>query len=402
MYKFVKLSEEEYRKFWEKSIQKNFLSAPEIAHLKAGAKVLFYGVEEKGKVVAAALIRGTKNAFGYDFYSPRGILVDYNNVDLLNFFVSKLKSALRKAGGYNFRIEPNVELIERDIDGNIVPDGYNNESVVKNLEVLGFRHVKFVEGVSQVTWKFVLPLKGKTIDDVLNGMKNSARRCLRQATALGVEIKHLKKEEVHEFYDILMQTASRKKFVTRDFDYYQKVFDEFSPKNVQFVSAVIRPKECLKRLYGEKENILAEKPVTNREKKDHEDAIKSIDARIAKAENLLGDIDRDEITLSSGIFFTIKPEVLFFSGGNDTNFMKLDGQYVMQWEMIKYAVEHGYDRFDFFGIPENIDKHPANYGVYEFKRGFNGKVEQLVGEFELPLSFKFYVVRFLHKIKKLL
>ena len=48
----------------------------------------------------------------------------------------------------------------------------------------------------------------------------------------------------------------------------------------------------------------------------------------------------------------------------------------------------------------NINEHPKDYGIYEFKRGFNGIVEELIGEFELPITWHYYFIKFIHKIRK--
>lgn len=398
--KFVEITEAKYRSFWNKSDQKCFLSAPEISCLRDDYKVLFYGVEKEGKIVAAAMIRGTKNSFGYNFYSPRGILVDYSDKKLLNFFVSNLKETLKNMGGYVFRIDPNVEFVERDIDGNIVEGGYNNEKCVENLKENGFSAVKYVEGVSQITWEFVLPVKGKTEEEILSNMKSNSKRRLKQALTYGIKIKDLKREGLGEFFDVLRDTASRKDFNARDLAYFEKMYDLYGDK-IQFVSAVICPKEALEKLQKDKEEIVASEPKTIRERKDKEDAIKSIDVRIGKIEEILADADSDEITLSSGMFFTDQPEILHLFGGNVGKYIKLDGQYILQWEMIRRALHGGYQRYNFYGIPENINTHPENYGVYEFKRGFGGKVIQLIGEFEMPLSYKYSILRAIRKIKKL-
>ena len=59
--------------------------------------------------------------------------------------------------------------------------------------------------------------------------------------------------------------------------------------------------------------------------------------------------------------------------------------------MIKYGIENGFAKYNFYGIPANINTKPKDYGIYEFKRGFNGYVEELIGEYELPLSFTYYI-----------
>lgn len=401
---FRSISEEDYRKFWDKSEQKCFLSAPEIGHLRDNVKLLFYGVFKSGKLVAAAMVRGSRTLGSYEFYAPRGILVDYSDFEVLKFFVMNLKKELKKEGGYLLRIEPNVEKVERDIDGNEVPDGYSNLNAISNLKTLGFRQKKYVEGLSQITWEFVLPVKGKTEEELISAMKPNTRRLIAQVETLGIEFKELKREELGEFYKVEMETASRKEFKARDLEYFERIYDLFVPSGkAKFISAVINPKKCIERLKDMQKKILAEVPETTREKKEHAEAIESIAARIKKAEEIFAGVSEDEVTLSSGLFFFMKPEILHLAGGNVSRYFKLGGQYLMQWEMIKRALSGGYDRYNFYGIPENVNKHPENYGVYEFKRGFSGKVVELIGEFELVIDApKMKMIRALKKLKRII
>ncbi|MFT3952683.1 MAG: peptidoglycan bridge formation glycyltransferase FemA/FemB family protein [Oscillospiraceae bacterium] len=55
--------------------------------------------------------------------------------------------------------------------------------------------------------------------------------------------------------------------------------------------------------------------------------------------------------------------------------------YLMQWTMIRWAIESGGEVYDFQGIPFYTDENHANYGVYRFKKGFSGEVVTYAGEF---------------------
>ena len=97
----------------------------------------------------------------------------------------------------------------------------------------------------------------------------------------------------------------------------------------------------------------------------------------------------------------IKPEIIYLSSGNYEDYLQFNSQYLIQWEMIKYGIKNGFKKHNFYGIPANINKHPKDYGIYEFKRGYGGYVEELIGEFEVPISWQYYVLKLIHKIKKL-
>lgn len=396
----IEITEKEYKSFWEKHPLKCFMSAPEIARLNENSRVYFLGLEKKGEIIAAVFIRGTKRRFGYDYYAPRGPLIDFVDEEILKFFISEVKQFLKQRGGYIFRIDPNIELIERDIGGNIVEGGVDNGKIVNLLLKLGFKKSRYVKDVSQVTWEFALPVEGKSEDEVLSEMSANTRRRIKQAMEYGISVDELDRDSLSEFYDVLKKTAARKNFSVREISYFKKMYELFSPDNgIKYVSVSINPSKSIKKLQDKLEQTRATVPKTIRDKKDRNDLIKSLETRIKNVEKMFPEIKNERVVLSSGMFLTTKPEILHLFGGNIGEYMKLDGQYVLQWEMIKRAIRGKYERYNFYGIPENINTHPEGYGIYEFKRGFSGRVLQLIGEYELPLSFKYYLYKIISSIK---
>ena len=395
--KFREITEEEYRKFWEKSKQKCFLNAPEIGHLNEKNKMYFFAVEKGGEIISAIMVRGAKRRFSkYDFYAPRGILSEDKKVR--EFLIKNLKETVKEKNGYIFRIDPNIELIERDIDGKEVNGGIDNRELVKDLKNLGFHKSDFIKDVSQVTWEFILPISGKSEDDILKNMKSSTRRCLKQALELGVEIKDLDEENLDAFYEILAGTADRKKFDIRDFNYYKKLYELFKPRDeVQFTVETINPKKSLKKL---KEKIKTEKEDTSKKQQERENKIKSLEKCVEKLKEKFPEMEDKDTVLSSGVFMTMSPEILYFFGGNDGKYMNLNGQYALQWEMIKRAIKKGYERYNFYGIPANLEMGTNERGVYDFKRGFSGRCVELIGEWELPLSGYYTVNKTISRLKR--
>ena len=57
------------------------------------------------------------------------------------------------------------------------------------------------------------------------------------------------------------------------------------------------------------------------------------------------------------------------------------GPYMMHLEMMKYAMDHGIARYNFYGVSGDFSEDGEDYGVYRFKRGFNAQIEELVGDF---------------------
>lgn len=407
--KFQEITEKEYREFWENHPLKTFLSAPEISKLrqKSNWDTYYVGVKEKKKIIAATMLLAHKRHFNkYEFYSPRGYLLDFNNEKLVNFFTEELKKYIKDKNGYVLRIDPYVIYKERDIDGNIVEDGVNNEKVVENLLNLGFIKIP-VETKEQVGWMFSLGLEGKTEEQILKEMKPNTRNQIRKTEKFGISVNEIGYDELDRFQSIMEETSKRKGFANRKLEYYQEMYKLFHDKNeVKFFITELNLKNYIEGLEAErvekenKINSLTDAKYNDGAKKNLTNEIASIDKRIAESKEIIEKNGSDVITLSGSMFMLIKPEVIYLSSGNYEEYMKFNSQYLIQWELIKYGIENGFKKHNFYGIPENINTHPKDYGIYEFKRGFNGYVEELIGEFALPITWHYKLFDLIHKIKR--
>ncbi len=405
---FTEITEKEYTKFWEKHPLKTFLSAPEISKLreKNGWITYFVGVKENKKVIAATMLFAHKRHFNsYEFYSPRGYLLDFNNEELVDFFTKNLKEFISDHKGYIFRVDPYLIYKERDLDGNIVEGGVDNSKVVDHLQKLGFKKVP-TKNLEQVSWMFSLGLEGKTEEQILKEMKPNTRNLIRKAEKFGITVNEINYDELDRFQSIMEETGARKGFSVRKLSYFQEMYKLFHDKNeVKYFITELNLKEYVKRLKSEikekeeKINNLSDAKYNDGAKKNLTNEIDSLKKRIADSEDIIKEQGKDIITLSGSMFMLIQPEVIYLSSGNYEEFMKFNSQYLIQWELIKYGIENGFKKHNFYGIPENINTHPKDYGIYEFKRGFNGYVEELIGEWELPINWKYNLFKLIHKIK---
>ena len=407
--KFLEITEEEYTKFWENQPLKTFLSSPKISKLrqKSNWKTYFVGVKEDNKLIAASMLFSHARHFGVsEFYSPRGFLLDFNNKELLEFMTKEVKKFVSNHNGYVLRIDPYVIYKERDIDGNIVEGGVDNSSVVEQLLSLGYKKVP-TPNKEQVGWMFSLGLEGKTEEQIQKEMKPNTRNTIRKAEKIGIDMREISYDELDEFQSIMEETSKRKGFSNRDISYYQEMYNLFHDSDeVKYFITSLDLKKYVKGLeeeYKEKEekiNALSDAKYNEGQKKNLENEKASLEKRIKEAEEIMASTGKEKINLSGSMFMLIQPEVIYLSSGNYEEYMKFNSQYLIQWELIKYGIAHGFKKHNFYGIPEDINTHPKDYGIYEFKRGFNGYVEELIGEYELPIKPHYYLFKLIHKIKK--
>lgn len=406
--KFTILKEEEYVKFWGNHPLKTFLSSIEIGKLREnnGWKVHYVGVLKKKEVVAAAMLVSRKKKFGKEeFYAPRGFLIDFTNKELLDFFTENVKKYTKEQNGYILRIDPYLIYKERDIDGNIVEGGVDNSVVLTYLENLGFKKVE-IKDMEQVGWMFSLDLKGKSEEQILKEMKPNTRNTIRKASKFGIEIKELGYDDLQRFQDIMIETGERKNFSVRKLSYYQDMYQLFHDKGqIKYVVTELNldkySKNLKKELSLKKEELgkLNDAKYNDGKRKSLENEINSINKKIEEAKKIMKEEGKKVITLSGSMFIMIQPEIIYLSSGNYQKYMNFNSQYLIQWDMIKYGISQGFSKHNFYGIPANINEKPKDYGIYEFKRGFNGYVEELIGEFELPISWHYYLLKWIHKIR---
>ena len=261
--------------------------------------------------------------------------------------------------------------------------------------------------MEQVGWMFSLDLEGKTEAQILKEMKPNTRNTIRKAEKFGITVNEISYDELDRFENIMIETGERKGFSVRKLSYFQEMYKLFHDNNeVKYFIAELDLKAYIKRLEKEKAekeeklNALSDAKYNDGQKKNLNNEITSIDKRIKESNEIIKESGKDVITLSGSMFMLIEPEIIYLSSGNYEEYMKFNSQYLIQWELIKYGIENGFKKHNFYGIPANINEHPKDYGIYEFKRGFNGYVEELIGEYSLPITWHYSLFKLIHKIKK--
>ena len=161
--KFVELNEEQFKSIQDDLINANYFQTVEWARIKrkTGWESFFVGVEDNGKIIRASLLLA-KKLLGKKklFYSPRGLLLDYENEEELSFFVTNLKEFIKEHNGILLKIDPMIVYQNHDKEGNVVGN-FKNNKVVDNLIKNKFVHHGFSKGYCdeiQYRWTHLLDI----------------------------------------------------------------------------------------------------------------------------------------------------------------------------------------------------------------------------------------------------
>lgn len=404
--KFEELTEKEFEKASHTFECMTFLQTPMLGRLreKAGWTIHYLGVREKNRIVACTMFMSKAKLFGKrEFYAPRGFLLDYSNRELFKFFTEEVKKYVKEHNGYVFRIDPAIINVERDINANIVEGGIDNRDLKKYFKELGYKEID-EHNTEQIHWMYSLPIEGKTSEELFKEMKSNTRNIIRKTEKDNFDLVELKKDELEEFYDVLEETGDRKGFHIRTLEYFRDMYDLFGD-DMKFIVARLNLKKHMAMLKEDREkaindkNALSDNKANDGKRKAFDEQISGFDKKIALDEEIMKKTGKEVITLSGSQFILVQPEVLYFNSGNYDEYMMFNSQYLIQWKMIQYAVEHGYKKYNFYGISGNFDRNSETYGMYEFKTRFNGHVEELIGEFEMPVDKMYGLIKFLQKLK---
>ena len=111
--------------------------------------------------------------------------------------------------------------------------------------------------------------------------------------------------------------------------------------------------------------------------------------------------DGDVLPAAASLFVEHPREVIYLFSGSVEQYKPFYASALIQHDaMLHFCVEHGLSRYNFYGIDGVFDDpDDEGRGVLEFKQGFNGYVEELPGEFVLPVKPVAYAMKqFAHKL----
>ncbi|MBQ2973567.1 MAG: peptidoglycan bridge formation glycyltransferase FemA/FemB family protein [Clostridia bacterium] len=175
-------------------------------------------------------------------------------------------------------------------------------------------------------------INGRTEDEVFAAFHSDHRRKIRIALKNEVEVKIHGSEKADVFYSLMKETCERDGFELRSAEYFAKILDCFGNKA---------------RLY-------------------------------------LAYYQGEPIAGAISVFWGDK--VWYFYGASSNSNRKVMPNYLMQWEMIKWAIEEGCRIYDFRGVAGVIDESNPLFGLYRFKHRFDGDYIEFMGEMDLIIK----------------
>jgi len=321
-----------YNRFVSSHPKGHFLQLWEWGQVKKGTgwESLPLVLEEDGEIKASLLILKRKIILpGIKkcvFYSPRGPVIDIESEELCRVLFEGAKRTARDHGAIFLKIDPDVVKGDDVFTSILKKCGFR-----KNETGLNF------EGV-QPNFVFRLNITPSEIK-LLENMHSKTRYNIRLAKRKGVKIRAAEgKDDLKIFYNILQETAKRDNFLIRGYEYFEWIWDYMVDNDY---------------------------------------------ARIFLAEY-------EEQVISATLAMILGDKVWYLYGASSNRYRNVMPNYLIQWEMIQWAKKKGCLIYDFRGVSGDINENNPLYGLYKFKKGFNGKLTEFIGEWDAVYSRGFY------------
>ena len=276
------------------------------------------------------------------FYSPKGPLMDWENESLRTRVLNDLQDFAKKQGAIFLKLDPDVLLGtgEPNSADEIVHNG--GQVVMSELKRRGW---KFSSDQIQFRNTVMIDLSASE-EEMLARMKQKTRYNVRLAEKKGVTIRIGAPSDLPMLYKMYAETSVRDGFIIRDEDYYQTVWQTFM------------------------------QPST---------------LNLPTCEPLIAEVNGEAVAAIFVFYFAGRAYYVY--GMSKNIHREKMPTYLLQWEAMKRAKNHGCRNYDLWGAPEIFDESDSMWGVYRFKEGLGGRVVRTLGAWDFapnPLWYRMY------------
>ena len=274
-----------------------------------------------------------KSTFGWDYERVQvgtlWVQILFRKLPL-GFTIAYLPKPVGRLFGKNVKLGEEVDRVCKEnkaIFLKVEPDEWEAEDQL-DYKLDGWR----IGDPIQPPRTIVIDLRG-TEDEILARMKQKTRYNIRLAGRKGVTVR--KWDDIDAFYEMLQVTGGRDGFGVHSKEYYERAYDLFHPSG------------AVELLVAEYEG----KP------------------------------------LSAVMVFISGNRAWYMYGASNNEERNKMPTYLIQWEAMRWAKNHGVDLYDLYGVPDHdeefLEKHFTGtqsneglWGVYRFKRGFGGEIKR--------------------------
>ncbi|SHE70743.1 lipid II:glycine glycyltransferase FemX [Clostridium fallax] len=423
MYIFKEINWDDVNKFNNVNKKGHIFQTSYWANVKKDWQVKYFGgFDESNNLVLTAmmLLRKAPYINAYMGYVPRGFTCDYNNKQLLIEFTEYLRGFAKENKISFITIDPDIHFAENE---KTIIEG---EEIKNFLRSLGYRNSdsKNFEGI-QPNFVFRLNLpkldsKEDSKKSVFKQFSSKTRYNIKVAEERGLSVEVYDKENINDsvltaFHDIMVTTGKRDNFIVRHKEYFEDMINYLAPhcrlymikysydKDFKNLNEKLKKQEqakerALNKIEDLKVKLDAEEDQDKKERiqkklHDQENRLKESTRQIEGFNKKIEEIkpfEGKEVYLSGSIYLYYEGKAWYLYGASENILRDTMPNFLMQWAMITDSIDLNCYLYDFRGVSGDLNPENPLYGLYKFKKGFNGDFVEFIGEFDLVINSFIY------------
>ena len=363
-------------------------------------------VDENDKLIGAALMLYKPLFWGYKYaYSPRGLLINYDNDEVVTEVSQELKKLLKKQKFIFVTVDPLIVASERDKNGKIVQFNNSVNRILTNFKQNNYDHLGFnLYNESKLPrWNVIARLNndGRTI---YNNFDITIKEKISYSNSIGIVVEEDPTTNIDAFFEFVKPAYSKggKKF-------FNNLYTAFGPSNkIKIFYAKLDTKkytENVNRLYSEEEsknielaNIIQsgdtikyniQKAITD--KIDSDKLLHAYKKDIVASTKLLKS-NPEGIICGAALTVEDAHGVNILVNYVDSNYSKYNSDTLLIYEIMKYYGKLDFKYINIGAITGNFDSNSKYYQMLESKIGFNSSILEYIGEFNMVLNPTMYAI----------
>ncbi|MBW9212666.1 MULTISPECIES: peptidoglycan bridge formation glycyltransferase FemA/FemB family protein [Terrabacteria group] len=329
----------------------------------------------QNELVATALILVKKTLFGHYLYVPKGPCVDYKDQKLTNQVLTLLKEYTKKNRALFMTIDPNVLRMERDIKGNKIEHGENNEFVTEYINQIGFKHRGYTYAYDgSFSNRFTLITKlDEPIETIFKGFSTLRKRSIKKNHKFHLYTVEADRSEIQEFVRLEDDLGKTKEVIRHPLSFYEAIYDAFAG-HVHFYKTILPMESYL--------SVLLDKT-----KSDNPKEASSALKHYQEALKLQKEKGNNPV-LAVGMIFDdghVSYGKYYYRDHAIESLSPLDS---LLFHAIQQARNNGHKAFDFLGFGGLTTPHDwdIGYSLYQYKHQWNATFIEDIGQFDYVLN----------------
>ena len=406
--KIITLTKEEFDNFSNNHKYNSYYQSScyaEFAKITEQYQVHYLGfVDENDKLIGAALMLYKQLFWGYKYaYAPRGLLINYDDDDMVTEVTLELKKLLKKQKFIFITIDPLIVASERDKNGKIIQFNNSVNRILANFKQNNYEHLGFnLYNESKLPrWNVIARLNndGRTI---FNNFSTDIKEKISYANSIGLTIEEDTTKNIDNFYEFVKKAYSK-----NGKKYFTNLYNAFNPSNkLKIFYAKLDTKkyvENVNKLYSEEEekNIELAEIIQSGDSYKY-DIQKAINDKLS-SDKLLHMYKKDIVIstkflksnpegITCGAALTIEDAhgVNIYVNYVDNNYSKYHSDAILIYEIMKYYGKLNFKYINIGAVTGNFDSSSKYYPMLENKLGFNSSILEYIGEFNMILNPTLY------------